>query len=217
MKNIRIALKTWYLDEKISEKFNFKEQQNIALLLFHEKYAEDKLAGILFFQEILLPSGPPSFKEIVPEFKNLFNEEFIFDWNICDWLCVKVLGPLVTAEGRECAKIISKWKNGENLWLRRASVVTFVNLAKNGDSNFPGFTEMLLENCDSLVKSGERFAQTAVGWALRELWLSSPEKVSTFIKKNIDLFSSEGLRYATEKMDSDKKKLFRALRKRAHS
>ena len=89
---------------------------------------------------------------------------YIQDWSICDWLCVKVLGPLVEQQQSEaCARAISGWREANSVWQRRASVVSFANLAREGDQNFSGFTEMVLDNCSYLLGSQERFAQTGVG------------------------------------------------------
>jgi 3-methyladenine DNA glycosylase AlkD len=96
-------------------------------------------------------------------------------------------------------------KMAGNLWQRRAAGVAFVNLAKDGDDNFPGFSDMLLEVCESTVRHPERFAQTGTGWVLRELGRAEPARVLAFIEANLAHFSSEGLRYATEKMPAETK------------
>ena len=79
-----------------------------------------------------------------------------------------VLGPLVEQQGEPCARAISEWRDADSVWQRRASVVAFANLARKGDQNLPGLTEMVLDNCSHLLGSQERFAQTGVGWVLRE-------------------------------------------------
>ena len=84
------------------------------------------------------------------------------------------------------------------MWRRRASVVAFVDLAKDGDGNFVGFTEMVLANCDQLLGSQERFAQTGVGWILRELGRSDEGRVAGFVEANLDRFSREALKNATK-------------------
>ena len=82
------------------------------------------------------------------------------------------------------------------MWRRRASVVAFVNLAKKGDRNFPGFTEMVLDNCSHLLGSQERFVQTGVGWVLRELSRWDKSRVVAFVEANLDRFSREALKNA---------------------
>ena len=196
MGDVRKAVHTWFEEERLGERFSAGQQKDLALMLLEEDYAEDKLAGVLFLQEILLPAGSLDWRSDLPRFARLFDGEYIRDWSICDWLCVKVLGPLVKQQGEACARGISGWREANSVWQRRASVAAFVNLASKGDQNFPGFTEMVLENCSHLLGSQERFAQTGVGWILRELSRSDHGRVVSFVEANLDRFSREGLKNA---------------------
>ena len=198
MGDVRKAVHAWFEEERLGERLSVGQQKDLALMLLEEDYTEDKLAGTLFFQEILLPAGALDWRSDMPRFARLFDEGYIRDWNVCDWLCVKVLGPLVEQQGEACARAISEWREANSVWQRRASVVAFVNLASKGDRTFPGFSEMVLDNCSHLLGSQERFAQTGVGWVLRELSRSEEGRVIGFVKANLDRFSREGLKNATK-------------------
>ena len=198
MGEVRTALHAWFEEERLGERISVAQQKDLALMLFEEEYTEDKLAGVLFLQEILLFAGALDWYSDLPRFARLFDEGYIRDWNVCDWFCVKVLGPLVEEQGEACARAISEWREADSVWQRRASVVAFVNLAREGDQNFSGFTEMVLENCSHLLGSEERFAQTGVGWVLRELSRPEVERVIGFVETNLERFSREGLKNATK-------------------
>jgi 3-methyladenine DNA glycosylase AlkD len=198
MADIREAVHAWFGEERLREHLSAGQQKDLALLLLEEDYTEDKLAGVLFLKEILLPAGALDWRSDLPRFARLFDRGHIHDWGVCDWFCVKVLGPLVEQQGEACARAISDWREADSLWQRRASVVAFVNLAKDGDGNFVGFTEMVLANCDQLLGSQERFAQTGVGWILRELGRSDEGRVAGFVEANLDRFSREALKNATK-------------------
>lgn len=167
----------------------------LALSLLRQRHAEDKIAGILMLQRLDLT------REDLDDIAALFGKGHVADWSTCDWLCVKVLGPLIARHGRPVAEAIAAWRHSDNLWQRRASGVAFVNLARRGDANFPGFVSLVLEVCAATVQSPERFAQTGTGWVLRELSVAEPERVRAFLRKHREKFSAEGLRYATEKLD----------------
>ncbi len=199
MVDIRTALHAWFHGKNISTRLSQDAQKDLVFCLLREKYAEDKLAGILFLQEILLPTNAIQWQVDLPRFACLFQENNIKDWNTCDWLSVKVLGPLAQKQGKPCAQAISAWRDSDSLWQRRAAGVSFVHLAKNGDANFSGFTDMLLRTCAVTVQDSQRFSQTGTGWVLRELSCAEPQKVMDFITKYRRYFSSEGLRYALEK------------------
>ena len=198
MRDVRKTVHAWFKEERLGDHLSVGQEKDLALMLFEEDYTEDKLAGVLFLQEILLPAGALDWRSDLPRFARLFDEGYICDWNLCDWFCVKVLGPLVEQQGEACARAISEWREVNSVWQCRASVVAFVNLASKGDRNFPGFTEMVLNSCSHLLGSQERFAQTGVGWVLRELSRSDQGRVVGFVEANLDRFSREGLKNATK-------------------
>jgi 3-methyladenine DNA glycosylase AlkD len=187
-------------------------QWELAIALLKEPFAEDKLAGILYLEEVLIPSGSFQWPMALRDIAALFDRGFISDWNTCDWLCVKSLAPLIRRAGEPCAREISGWRQAENLWRMRASGVAFVTLAKRGEGNFQGFTAMLLEVCAATVSRPDRFAQTGTGWVLRELSVAEGARVADFIEENIGKFSKEGLRYAIAKLPEARKKALLRLR-----
>ena len=196
MADVRKAVHAWFKEERLGDQLSVRQQNDLALTLLEEDYAEEKLAGVLFLQEILLPAGALDWHSDLPRFARLFEEGYIRDWSICDWFCVKVLGPLVEQQGEECARAISEWRVADSLWQQRSSIVAFANLASEGDRNFPGFTEMVLDNCSHLLGSQERFVQTGVGWVLRELSRWDQNRVVAFVEANLDRFSREALKNA---------------------
>src|SRR5919112_3140738 len=198
MGDVRAAVHGWFEEEQLGKLLSADQQKDLALMLLEETYTEDKLAGVLFLQEILLPAGALEWRSDLPRFARLFDEGYIRDWSICDWFCVKVLGPLVEQQGESCARAIAKWRDAESVWQRRASVVAFANLARKGDQNLPGFTETVLDNCGHLLGSQERFVQTGVGWVLRELSRSDQDRVIGFVEANLERFSREALKNATK-------------------
>jgi 3-methyladenine DNA glycosylase AlkD len=198
MGDVRKAVHAWFEEEQLGEYLSAGQQKDLALMLLEEDYSEDKLAGVLFLQEILLPEGALDWRSDLPRFARLFDGGYIRDWSTCDWFCVKVLGPLVEQQGEPCARAILEWREADSVWQRRASVIAFANLASKGDQNFPGFTEMVLDNCSHLLGSQERFAQTGVGWILREISRSDQGSVVEFVQANLDRFSREALKNATK-------------------
>jgi 3-methyladenine DNA glycosylase AlkD len=203
MADIRTALHAWIAAEEIAIRYPFEEQKALALRLLRETYAEDKIAGILYLQEVLLPARAIDCSTDLPLFAALFDEGYIDDWNTCDWFCVKVLGPLAEQQGEPCARAIAAWTGAGTLWQRRAAGVAFVNLAGAGEGNFQGFTDMLLGVCAVTVQDPERFAQTGTGWVLRELGQAEQERVLAFVQEHRALLSREALKRALERMPEE--------------
>jgi 3-methyladenine DNA glycosylase AlkD len=196
MADVRKAVHTWFREERLGDHLSIEQQKDLAIMLLEENYSEDKLAGVLFLQEILLPAGALDWRSDLARFARLFDEEYIHDWSTCDWFCVKVLGPLVEQQAEGCARAISEWREANSVWQRRASVVAFANLASQGNQNFVGFVELVLDICSHLLGSQERFVQTGVGWVLRELSRSDENRVIGFVEANLDRFSREALKNA---------------------
>lgn len=206
---IRTVLHQWY-KENVEGILEFSEQLELALSLFDGEYTEEKLAGTLFLQEILLPSGVIKCRRDIDRFAALFASGRIYDWNTCDWFCVKVLGPLIRENGLDCANRISRWRSAKNLWQARACLVPFVKVADNS-VYYPDIEV----SCRVLIRREERFAKTAVGWILRDISKYDVAFVRRVIEGNIKYFSFESLNNATkyfEKRDQGHyRKLFRKV------
>jgi 3-methyladenine DNA glycosylase AlkD len=206
MAGVREAVHGWWRDEGL-DGLPVAAQTEAALRLFEEAPTEDKLAGVLALSEIVLPHLRA---KNLAAFARLFAQGHIADWNLCDWFCVKVLGKMVehADEPLELAEAISVWRTSEPLWQRRAACVAFVNHARHGDARVPGLAALILRNADALVRDPERFAQTGVGWVLRELSLADRAAVVAFAEEHAERLSREGMKYIVEKMPAaDRKRL----------
>ena len=181
------AIDTWALENQL----------DLALAFFGESMAEDKLAGILFLQEFLFDKLP--WEILINRYVKLYTDKLIFDWNICDWFCVRVLGPTIKKHGEPCAKAIAFWKDAEYLWQARSSVVSFVKVASK-KQYFP----YIQQASSILIKREERFAKTAVGWVLREISRVDTIFVEDFIKNNLPYFSKESMKNALKYFDKNK-------------
>ncbi len=196
---IREELMNWYIAEGIGT-LEPEMQLELALSFFEEDFAEDKLAGILFLQFHLYDRF--GFGYLLKKFEDLFSQRLIYDWNICDWFCVRVLGPMIEKHGMKCALEISKWATASNVWKARCSVVAFANIAKKGD-----FTDILIESSQKLITREERFAKTAVGWILRELSRNDKAPVAKFIVDHLTDFSKESLKNSLKYFTDEEKQL----------
>jgi 3-methyladenine DNA glycosylase AlkD len=109
---IRDLLAAWR-DETGIAKMPKEDQLRVALALFGERTAEDKLAGILFLQYYLYDKFP--WRMLLGKYATLFSRNLIFDWNTCDWFCVRVLGPTIARHKEPAARAISSWRKAANL------------------------------------------------------------------------------------------------------
>jgi 3-methyladenine DNA glycosylase AlkD len=209
MPTIRAELHRWH-KAYIEGRMGYPAQVALALQLFDGKYTEEKLAGTLFLQEILLPSGAIQWQRDVERFAALFAEGKIYDWNTCDWFCVKALGPLIQENGLACAQQIAAWRQAENLWQARAALVPFVKVADNS-----AYYPVIEASCQVLIRRPERFAKTAVGWVLREVSSYDESFAQRVIAANIGHFSLESLKNAAKYFSQEEQTYLRKMLKQS--
>mgnify|MGYP001809922254 FL=1 len=184
--------------ETVSE-YDVERNESVALELLRQRFAEDKLAGIILLQEIHL-KHEIEVERLFDSIFQLFESGYIYEWNTCDWMCLKVLHRLVMKSPEKYSRNLLRWIDGKSLWTKRASMIAFIPQLKNAELYYNDFTHVLMLNVLHAFNENERFMQTAIGWTLRELWLNNPMLVEQFIEQNISKFTSEGLRYSIEKM-----------------
>jgi len=193
--DIRSLLRDWYAKNRINT-CSLDQQFDLALQFFKEPYTEDKLTGVLILQLFLIDKI--DYNTALTQFVSLYQEGYIFEWNTCDWFCVCVLGPMIDLYGTPCAEKIAAWCNAANVWQARSSIVPFVYLKDKS-----AYLDLIQKTNKVLIRRQERFAKTAVGWILRELYKSHSDFVFTFINSNLSYFSVESLsntlKYAPEK------------------
>jgi 3-methyladenine DNA glycosylase AlkD len=176
-----------------------EEQIAVACRFISHPSAEIKLAGILCYQLYLLDSAEPSI--LIDSIEKLFGQRHVFDWNTCDWLCVRVLTPLIDRFGEAVATRVFRWKDEAYLWQARASVVAFAQA-----KNLARYLPYILSAASVLIRRDERFAKTAAGWALREIWKIDPSVTTGFLKGHAVFLTTEVANNALKYTGTDKKK-----------
>lgn len=174
---------------------DLNDQLELACDLIASKYGEEKRFGV----EILLKNVKRLDKGHVKRIEKLFEND-VYDWGTCDGLAGMLFGRMIKRDPT-VSEVIHPWKDSSNMWKQRASCVSFVPVARFGE-----FNDLIVDIVSACVKNDERFVQLGAGWVLRELSLADLDLVVEFIKKNYKRFSREGLRYAIEKMNPERKK-----------
>lgn len=172
------------------KKLGKEEIIKLSLELLKSEYFEDKRFSI----QLLSDNCNLLDYEFVKSLYDYFDAH-IYEWATCDVLASKVISKIIIKDNKT-AEIMVNWSKSDKNWAKRASIVSFVNLAAKYD-----FDNIIIEISRNLIKNDFRFIQLAVGWCLRNLGQKNLELVLKFIKENYKYFSREGLRYASEKME----------------
>ena len=153
-----------------------------------QDYTEAKLAAIIYAQ-LYLKDSDVKFQLLI--ISNWFDKRWFYDWNVCDWLCVRLLTPLVDKYPKQTIVELKKWNKDEYLWKTRASLVPFAQCKTLKEhlktvNEFSGF----------LIKREERFCKNAVGWVLREISKSDKNYVEKFLEAHRQFITPEVIKNA---------------------
>ena len=174
-------LRSWIADCAI-DRMTQDEQTHLMRLLFAEKFAEDKFAAILWLKQRIVKQPP---KRTLAFVEGVFKRGEIFDWSTNDWLCVRVIDPLVLKSGQS-AERVAGWRKAKNLWQRRSSIVGFRGAARAGIRH-----ELIAEIIEDMADSQERFVQTGIGWCLADMSRDHPQTAQKLFERHFARLSLE--------------------------
>jgi 3-methyladenine DNA glycosylase AlkD len=158
--------------------------------LMENKYTEPKLGAILYIQLFWKKTNGV---ELLRLSTNWFDKNWITDWNVCDWLCVRLLTPLLDKEPEITVSVLKEWNKSMNLWKARASLVPFAQ-----SKNIEKYSKTILQFSEKLIKREERFCKTSVGWVLREYSKKDNKFVIDFLEQNKEWTTKEVIKNATK-------------------
>jgi 3-methyladenine DNA glycosylase AlkD len=114
------------------------------------------------------------------------------NWALTDLLGAKVLAPLIQRYPALAEKL-KGWTASRNLWVRRASLVALVPLARHGLQ-----LALAYSVATKLQKDGSDLIQKAAGWLLRECGQTNPRRLATYLMAHGPRVPRTTLRYAIE-------------------
>ena len=171
------------------------------LLVKNGKYEEGSFA--IWFASAFVREFTP---ETLFRFGSWLENDFR-NWAHTDGLSLEVLSKFLT-RGIVQLDAFSDWRKNPSKWKRRSVPVTLIKALKR---ELP--VEPYLEFLAPMMSDTEKVVHQGLGWFLRESWKKEPEPVETFLLRWKDTCARLIIQYATEKMDSGKKALFKKNKK----
>ncbi|EDR23265.1 hypothetical protein, conserved [Entamoeba dispar SAW760] len=166
---------------------------NIQLHIAYEilrRHLSFKMIGIM----IILKNGNKIDERHIEDI-GLILDNHLHDHTSIECISTKLLYELIVARPNIFLSKLESWKNKSNCPCRmRACCSTFTKYCKEKQG------DQIWEVCSSCIKVNERFVQLGVGCSLKELCNVDENKVIEFIKKYVQFFSRDGLKYAVEKI-----------------
>src|SRR5262249_10537850 len=115
------------------------------------------------------------------------------NWATTDAICGLLIGPLIV-EYPELGGRLRPWARDRNMWVRRASIVGLIPLARRGAS-----LDLVYDIAQRLHPDGEDLIHKAVGWALREAGKPDMPRLERYLRANGPAIPRTTLRYAIER------------------
>ncbi|MEK6948765.1 MAG: DNA alkylation repair protein [Nanoarchaeota archaeon] len=165
--------------------------------LLNSKIHEERLISLLILVHNY-KNGNNAQKEKIFDFY-LKNAKKVNNWDLVDLTADKIIGAHLIGKD---TSILFKLAKSDNLWERRIAIISTFYFIRNNmfDDTFK-ISEILMNEKHDLI-------QKAVGWMLREVGKKNQEEEEKFLLKHYKKMPRTMLRYAIEKFDEDKRKIY---------
>ena len=185
--------------------WTIREATAFADHLIVDPHLEAKAVGI----EVLARHGRAFTPSLLTRWKRWFARNESANWATTDHICGALIGPLLVRHPGAAPRIRS-WSTHPNMWVRRASIVGLIRLARKGVA-----LDQLYGVARRLHADGEDLIQKAVGWALREAGKTDAARLERYLRANGPRIPRTTLRYAIERFPARKRaELLRVTRAR---
>ena len=117
-------------------------------------------------------------------------------WALVDEIAPRMVGPLLERHPREVGRVLDRWANDEDFWIRRAALLALLLPMRRGEGDWKRFERY----ADPLLEDREFFICKAIGWVLREAAKQDPSRVVAFVEPRASRLSGVTWREATRKL-----------------
>ncbi|HSQ35835.1 MAG TPA: DNA alkylation repair protein [Candidatus Binatia bacterium] len=134
------------------------------------------------------------------QIKKWLAKDFLANWASVDIFCPEIVGTLLLTYPK-LVKEIQTWPAHPNRWVKRASIVSFLKLAKK--EGFPG---IIYDQAIALFPVADDLIQKANGWVLRETGKGDMGRLERFLLAHGPAIPRTTLRYAIERFPENKRR-----------
>jgi len=164
-------------------------------IMFREPELEAKGLGALVMirYKKVLP------KSLFLRIKAWLAADLLNNWASVDVFCPEAVGSLLV-RFPELVERIRTWAGHPNRWVRRASIVSFLKLAKD-----EAYRETIYGVARAHFGTEDDLIQKAAGWLLREVGKKDMARLERFLLENGPAIPRTTLRYAIERFEPKKR------------
>lgn len=164
-------------------------------LLLNEREHEARVVGILLLARFHKVYEAGMHKQ----FERWLKRNRCDNWALTDALSCEVIALWLKQFPDELSHLV-RWTGDKNLWLRRASAVSLVKLAKQKTWHAAIFAQV-----ERLLDCPEDLMHKAVGWLLRSAGHADEAALRKFLKTHGKQIARTTLRYAIERFPAEER------------
>jgi 3-methyladenine DNA glycosylase AlkD len=191
--------------ERIKKSWTLDEAMALCEILLPRKKMEAKAASIVLLLKFKKEFGPDTFRRI----KAWLAADYCDNWAAVDILCPEGLGFLLD-RNPALIKDIKTWTAHPNRWVRRASIVAFVPLARRGK-----YLDAAYDIGRRMFATDDDLLQKAAGWMIREAGKTDMARLEAFLLEHGPAIPRTTLRYAIERFSEVSRKRLLAVTRKA--
>jgi len=165
-------------------------------ILFSEPELESKAVGGLILARFKKDFPPSLFGKV----KGWLAADLLDNWASVDVFCTDAMGAFLEKHPASVGRI-KAWARHPNRWVKRASAVSFIKLAKKREH-----LDAIYEISASLFPVEDDLVQKANGWLLREAGKGDPGRLEAFLLRHGPAIPRTTLRYAIERFPGPRRK-----------
>ncbi|MAG59831.1 DNA alkylation repair protein [Candidatus Woesebacteria bacterium] len=165
--------------------------------LLSSRIYEHRLTALIILVEKYRKAKESDKKKIVNFY--LSNTKRVNSWGLVDLTADKILGNYLLKKDKS---ILYRLARSKNLWERRIATISTFEFIKNNK-----FTDSL-KIAQLLLRDEHDLIHKAVGWMLREIGKRDQRTEERFLKKHYNSMPRTMLRYAIERFNERKRRLY---------
>lgn len=126
--------------------------------------------------------------------------KYINHWGTCDQFCYRVLNPFGYKYPQLYTNVLA-WMRSPKLYVRRAAPVSLIRSGTSFSVDYD--LDKVLTVVEGLKDDPHHHIQKAIGWLLKYTYLTYPEQILDYLRRNVSTLSRTAFRYALEKVPQD--------------
>lgn len=184
------------LSQEVKGHWTVAEAAACCELLLKDKRQEARVVGMLLLAHYHKTFEP----ELLDQLETWLAKDYCNNWALVDTLAPVVIAPLLR-RFPELLPRVEAWTQAQNLWLRRASLVALIPLARKGEH-----LDVAYANVERLFGDTEDLIHKATGWLLREAGKADQPRLKAFLLQHGVRLPRTALRYAIERFSEKERK-----------